>query len=53
MVLLGCTVAYSLIAEILIDSIDIIIEDFPISEKTLGLTLLAIVPTVTEFCKRN
>lgn len=50
MILLCCTVAYSLIAEILIDSIDIIIEDYPIGEKTLGLTVLAILPTVTEFC---
>ncbi|KAJ3306245.1 hypothetical protein HDV03_000165 [Kappamyces sp. JEL0829] len=48
-ILLGCTIAYSLIAEILIDSIDEIIEAFPISEKILGLTLFAIVPTVTEF----
>ena len=51
MILFGCTVAYSLIAEILIDAIDEIIESYPISEKILGLTLFAIVPTVTEFCK--
>lgn len=49
-VLLVCTIAYSMIAEILIDAIDSIIVTFPISEKTLGLTFFAIVPTVTEFC---
>jgi Ca2+:H+ antiporter len=41
-----------MIAEILIDAIDDIIKVFPISEKTLGLTLFAIVPTVTEFCNQ-
>ncbi|KAJ3260424.1 hypothetical protein HK103_000566 [Boothiomyces macroporosus] len=48
-ILLGCTVAYSLIAEVLIDSLDEILEILPLSEKTLGLTIFAIVPTVTEF----
>ncbi|KAJ3274218.1 hypothetical protein HDV01_003291 [Terramyces sp. JEL0728] len=48
-ILLGCTVAYSLIAEVLIDSLDEILEILPMSEKTLGLTIFAIVPTVTEF----
>lgn len=49
-ILLTCTVAYSLIAEILIDTLDQVISLFPsISERTLGLTLFAIVPTVTEF----
>ena len=51
LILLACTVVYSIIAEILIDAIDEIIEVFPIREKTLGLTIFAIVPTVTEFCK--
>jgi Ca2+:H+ antiporter len=52
-VLLGCTILYTLIAEILIDCLDEIIEHFPMSEKTLGLTVFAIVPTVTEFCINN
>jgi Ca2+:H+ antiporter len=50
-VLMACTILYTLIAEILIDCIDEISTQFPISEKTLGLTVFAIVPTVTEFCK--
>jgi Ca2+:H+ antiporter len=53
MVLLGCTILYTLIAEVLIDCLDEIIDQFPISEKTLGLTVFAIVPTVTEFCIMN
>jgi Ca2+:H+ antiporter len=49
-VLLTCTILYTLIAEVLIDCLDIIIEEFQMSEKILGLTIFAIVPTVTEFC---
>ncbi|KAJ1563848.1 hypothetical protein HK405_000541, partial [Cladochytrium tenue] len=63
MVLLLATVMYSLIAEVLIDSVDHVIGSAPASsgaseggagaplvdEKILGLTLFALVPTVTEF----
>ncbi|KAJ8329144.1 hypothetical protein QVD99_004849 [Batrachochytrium dendrobatidis] len=49
LVLLACTVLYSIIAEVLIDSIDFVLETFPMDEKTLGLTIFAIVPTITEF----
>lgn len=49
LILLGCTILYSLIAEILIGSVDGFLSSFPISEKFLGLTLFAIAPTVTEF----
>jgi Ca2+:H+ antiporter len=49
LILLGCTIMYSLIAEILIGSVDGFLSAFPISEKVLGLTLFAIAPTVTEF----
>lgn len=48
-VLLGCTVLYSLIAEVLIGSVDGVLSNFPLDEKVLGLTLFAIAPTVTEF----
>ncbi|KAI9351786.1 hypothetical protein DFJ73DRAFT_959535 [Zopfochytrium polystomum] len=65
-VLLTATVLYSLIAEVLIDSVDHVIQTgtpasslsddgsggdgrFSIDEKILGLTLFALVPTVTEF----
>ncbi|KAF9981779.1 hypothetical protein BGZ65_003575 [Modicella reniformis] len=45
-VLLGCTVLYSIIAEILVDCVDKVSS---IDEKLLGLTLFALVPNVTEF----
>ncbi|KAG0365801.1 hypothetical protein BGZ54_006190 [Gamsiella multidivaricata] len=45
-VLLGCTVLYSIIAEILVDSVDAVSS---IDGKLLGLTLFALVPNVTEF----
>jgi Ca2+:H+ antiporter len=51
-ILILCSVAYSFIAEILIDTIDSILLIIPISEKNLGLTIFAIVPTITEFCNR-
>ncbi|KAI8835541.1 hypothetical protein BC829DRAFT_365347, partial [Chytridium lagenaria] len=56
-VLLGATVMFSLIAEVLIDAVDHVLPTgntggeggWAIDEKFLGLTLFAIVPTVTEF----
>ncbi|KAG0346557.1 hypothetical protein BG004_001442 [Podila humilis] len=45
-VLLSCTILYSIIAEILVDSVDAVSS---IDEKLLGLTLFALVPNVTEF----
>ncbi|KAI8352983.1 hypothetical protein B0O80DRAFT_72964 [Mortierella sp. GBAus27b] len=45
-VLLSCTVLYSIIAEILVNSVDAVSS---IDEKLLGLTLFALVPNVTEF----
>ncbi|KAG0199373.1 hypothetical protein BGX33_011678 [Mortierella sp. NVP41] len=45
-VLLSCTVLYSIIAEILVNSVDAVAS---IDEKLLGLTLFALVPNVTEF----
>ncbi|KAG0202622.1 hypothetical protein BGX28_004913 [Mortierella sp. GBA30] len=45
-VLLGCTVLYSIVAEILVNSVDAVSS---IDEKLLGLTLFALVPNVTEF----
>ncbi|KAJ3282018.1 hypothetical protein HK104_011148 [Borealophlyctis nickersoniae] len=49
LVLLGATVLYSLIAEVLIDSVDVVLENFVIGQKFVGVTLFALVPTVTEF----
>ncbi|KAJ3813523.1 hypothetical protein F5876DRAFT_73777 [Lentinula aff. lateritia] len=53
-VLLSCTALYAVIAEILVDVIDVILGDSSsggsaIDEKFLGVTLLALVPNTTEF----
>ncbi|KAI5957356.1 hypothetical protein KGF54_000284 [Candida jiufengensis] len=48
-ILLGATVLYAVIAEILVDNVDSILADFPIDPKFLGLTIFALVPNTTEF----
>ncbi|KAI8372140.1 Sodium/calcium exchanger protein-domain-containing protein [Blakeslea trispora] len=48
-ILFGCTLLYSMIAEILVDTVDEVMKDFPMDEKFLGLTLFALVPNITEF----
>lgn len=47
--LLACTALYALIAEILVDVVDVILEGSGIDEKFLGVTLFALVPNTTEF----
>ncbi|SGZ41519.1 related to Low affinity vacuolar monovalent cation/H(+) antiporter [Hanseniaspora guilliermondii] len=49
-ILLTATILYSVIAEILIHSLDFIIKAFPIlTPKFLGVTVFALVPNLTEF----
>ncbi|KAL1837688.1 hypothetical protein VTJ49DRAFT_3514 [Mycothermus thermophilus] len=48
-VLMGATVLYAVIAEILVDTVDVVLESFDIDEKFLGITLFALVPNTTEF----
>ncbi|KAN0064422.1 hypothetical protein ACQY0O_002795 [Thecaphora frezii] len=48
-VLLGCTVLYAIIAEILVDVVDVVLDGSGIDEKFLGITLFALVPNTTEF----
>ncbi|EKM79346.1 hypothetical protein AGABI1DRAFT_74303 [Agaricus bisporus var. burnettii JB137-S8] len=48
-VLLGCTALYAVIAELLVDAVDEVLQDWGIDEKFLGLTLFALVPNTTEF----
>ncbi|WWD18141.1 calcium/proton exchanger [Kwoniella shandongensis] len=48
-VLLGCTLLYAIIAEILVDVVDVVLQGSGIDEKFLGLTLFALVPNTTEF----
>ncbi|WBW71982.1 ER membrane calcium transmembrane transporter [Schizosaccharomyces osmophilus] len=48
-ILLSATFAYALIAEILVQNVDTVMEKYSISEKLLGLILFALVPNTTEF----
>ncbi|KAI0051143.1 hypothetical protein FA95DRAFT_1512969 [Auriscalpium vulgare] len=48
-VLLGCTALYAIIAEVLVDVVDAVLEGSGIDEKFLGVTLFALVPNTTEF----
>ena len=48
-ILLTATLAYAVIAEILVDTVDSVLSNVDISEKFLGITLFALVPNTTEF----
>ncbi|KAH7885106.1 hypothetical protein F5I97DRAFT_1810195 [Phlebopus sp. FC_14] len=48
-VLLGCTALYAIIAELLVDVVDVVLQGSGIDEKFLGVTLFALVPNTTEF----
>ncbi|CCM01904.1 uncharacterized protein FIBRA_03975 [Fibroporia radiculosa] len=48
-VLLACTALYAIIADLLIDVVDVVLEGSGIDEKFLGVTLFALVPNTTEF----
>lgn len=48
-ILLGATILYAIIAEILVDNVDAVLSHFPINPKFLGLTVFALVPNTTEF----
>jgi Ca2+:H+ antiporter len=48
-VLCAATVAYALIAEVLVNTVDVVLQSVDIDEKFLGITLFALVPNTTEF----
>jgi len=48
-ILCGATVLYAMIAEILVNTVDIVLTNVAIDEKFLGITLFALVPNTTEF----
>ena len=48
-ILLTATFAYAVIAEILVDTVDVVLDSVDIAEKFLGFTLFALVPSTTEF----
>lgn len=51
-ILLTATVLYAIIAEILVNTVDVVLESVDIDEKFLGITLFALVPNTTEFLVR-
>jgi len=51
-VLLSATLLYAVIAEILVDTVDVVLQSVDIPEKFLGITLCALVPNTTEFLVR-
>ncbi|KAI0269850.1 hypothetical protein BC834DRAFT_863602 [Gloeopeniophorella convolvens] len=48
-VLLACTALYAIIAELLVEVVDVVLNGSGIDEKFLGITLFALVPNTTEF----
>ncbi|KAF2852382.1 calcium permease family membrane transporter-like protein [Plenodomus tracheiphilus IPT5] len=48
-ILLTATLAYAIIAEILVNTVDAVLVGSDIDEKFLGITLFALVPNTTEF----
>ncbi|KIX02756.1 calcium/proton exchanger [Rhinocladiella mackenziei CBS 650.93] len=48
-ILLTATVAYAVVAEILVNTVDVVLNSIDIDEKFLGITLFALVPNTTEF----
>ena len=48
-ILLVATLLYAVIAEILVSTVDVVLESVDIDEKFLGITLFALVPNTTEF----
>lgn len=48
-ILLGSTLLYAIIAEILVNNVDAVLSNYPINPKFLGLTVFALVPNTTEF----
>jgi Ca2+:H+ antiporter len=48
-ILMSATLAYAVIAEILVNTVDSVLDNVDIDEKFLGITLFALVPNTTEF----
>ncbi|KAL4976526.1 Sodium/calcium exchanger protein-domain-containing protein [Aspergillus desertorum] len=48
-ILLVATIFYAVIAEILVNTVDVVLDSVDVDEKFLGITLFALVPNTTEF----
>lgn len=53
LILCVATILYALIAEILVNTVDVVLSNVAIDEKFLGITLFALVPNTTEFLVRT
>jgi Ca2+:H+ antiporter len=51
-ILLVATVLYAVVAEMLVNTVDVVLDSVDIDEKFLGITLFALVPNTTEFLVR-
>lgn len=49
LILVVATIMYAVIAEILVDTVDVVLDSIDIPEKFLGITLFSLVPNTTEF----
>ncbi|KNE61103.1 calcium/proton exchanger [Allomyces macrogynus ATCC 38327] len=49
LVLILCTISFALIAELLVSTVETVMDGLHLQEKFLGVTLFAIVPSITEF----
>lgn len=48
-ILIGATLLYAIVAEILVKTVDVVLHSVDVKEKFLGITLFALVPNTTEF----
>ncbi len=48
-ILLGATILYAVIAEILVGTVDGVLKKYPLNPRFVGLTIFALVPNTTEF----
>ncbi|EAS29782.3 calcium/proton exchanger [Coccidioides immitis RS] len=48
-ILLSATLLYAIIAEILVNTVDVVLESVDVDEKFLGITLFSLIPNTTEF----
>lgn len=48
-ILMTATVAYAIVAEVLVSTVDVVLDSVDVDEKFLGITLFALVPNTTEF----
>lgn len=48
-ILLSATWMYAVIAEVLVDSVDVVLRNVNITQKMVGITIFALVPNTTEF----